>query len=332
MYPPQTLDYHTLDVFTTSPFTGNPLAVILVPSYLTPVLSQTTKQLLAREFNYSETTFLHLPAPSSHRVPPPTTPPSADQQDMPEWRLDIFLTTAEVPLAGHPVIGTAVWALLDAGRRKGVFVTRAGRVELEMDEAGRVTAGIPHRVHLHERFGFGAGELARQQPGLAEVLGGRLEEVGSAVRTLSIVRGMTFVFVRLPDVEALASVELFAEKLRSEELDQGWGEGVLMMMFYVVVGEEGGVTRLRTRMVEGMFEDPATGSASCGLGCLLSINEGLEGEGTRRFEMTQAVEMGRKSEIGVEVEVGGGEIKQVRLKGTAVEIMKGSVRYEQMAM
>ncbi|KAG8629623.1 hypothetical protein KVT40_003488 [Elsinoe batatas] len=319
MYPPQTLDYHTLDVFTTSPFAGNPLAVILVPSYLSPVLSQSTKQLLAREFNYSETTFLHLPAPSSHRVPSPASS-SADQngQDIPEWRLDIFLTTAEVPLAGHPVIGTAVWALRNAGVKRGVFVTKAGRVELVMNAEGRVTAGIPHRVHLHENFRFGAGELGRQQPGLAKV----------EVSTLSIVKGMTFVFVRLPDVEALGTVELFAEKLRSEDLDQGWGEGVLMMMFYVVVGEGEGVTRLRTRMVEGMFEDPATGSASCGLGCLLSLKEGLGKEGTRRFEMTQAVEMGRRSEIGVEVEVGRGEIKEVRLKGTAVEIMKGSVRYE----
>ncbi|PSK46527.1 NAP1-binding protein 2 [Elsinoe australis] len=322
MSTPQTLDYVTLDVFTQTPFKGNPLAVVLVPSYLSPLLSQSTKQLIAREFNYSETTFLHLPAPSTHRLNPDTA------ASVPTWRLDIFLTDAEVPLAGHPVIGSAFHALKNlAGTKRGRFVTKAGEVELAIDDAGEVRAVIPHDVHLHRHFRFGAADLGRQQPALARHLGQQgLEAAG--IETLSIVKGMTFVFVELGSVEALGKVEMFAEKPKASELDEGWEGGVLMMMFYVRVGGEEGVTKLRTRMMEGLFEDPATGSASCGLGCLLALKEGLEGEGLRRFEMTQAVEMGRQSDIGVEVDVKGGEIKSVALKGTAVQAMKGSVRYE----
>ncbi|KAF4554565.1 Phenazine biosynthesis-like protein [Elsinoe fawcettii] len=325
MYPPTTLDFQTLDVFTTRPFLGNPLAVVLIPSYLSPVLSQETKQLIAREFNLSETTFLHLPSPSSHRTNPALPPPKGEAA-VPEWRLDIFLTTAEVPLAGHPVIGSAVHALKMVGAKKGRFVTKAGKVEFSMDDAGRVRAVIPHDVHLHTGFRFAGEEVGRQQPGLAKVLGKGLG--GLEVSTLSIVRGMTFVYVRLPDVEALGKVELFSEKLRAEELDEGWNRGVLMMMFYVETERQEGLVKSRTRMIEGVFEDPATGSASCGLACLLSMQEGLEKDGLRVYEMTQAVEMGRQSDIGVDVDVQGGEIKSVALKGTAVEIMKGAVRYE----
>ncbi|PNS14291.1 NAP1-binding protein 2 [Sphaceloma murrayae] len=324
---PETLNYLTLDVFTQTPLLGNPLAVVLVPSYLSPLLTQERKQLIAREFNYSETTFLHLPSPSSHRSAPSKSdgPDSDSDAHVPEWRLDIFLTDAEVPLAGHPIIGTAVHALTNvSGTRRGRFVTRAGKVELSIDETGYVTAVIPHEEHLHRSDVLPAAEVARLQPALASVMGG----TWGAIDTLSIVRGMTFVFVEVPDVKALGAVELFSPRLDSARLDEGWNRGQLMFMFYVKMGQEAGVVTLRTRMVEGMFEDPATGSASCGLAVLLSMKEGLDREGLRKFEMVQAVEMGRRSDIGVDVDVKGGKIESVALRGTAVEIMKGSLRYE----
>lgn len=298
--PPERLKYFTYDVFTTSPFSGNPLAIVHIPDSLAP--STETLQLLAREFNYSETVFLFLP---------PSSPSS--------YTVRIFLTDAEVPFAGHPVIGTGTHLfthLLPAGTDTVTLLTKAGKCVLSLTPSGRVQARIPFdgRRHKHD---FPPSMVMQQQPRLTE---------GEVLRskTLSIVKGMTFVNVELKDLDALGKVGLFSPKLTLDGLDEGWQEGILMMMYYVRTGEG----QYRTRMVEGMFEDPATGSASCGLACLLFIMEGDRGDGVRKYDMVQGVEMGRRSEISVEIAFTGGKIDTVDLSGTAVGIMEGTVRYQ----
>lgn len=90
--PSNSISFSTLDVFTTTRFRGNQLAVIHSPPSLPFAaainLPQETKQAIAREFNFSETVFLHDPLPG-------TT----------DRRLDIFTLKDELPFAGHPVIG-----------------------------------------------------------------------------------------------------------------------------------------------------------------------------------------------------------------------------------
>ena len=80
------LRYETLDVFTNVPCGGNPLAVV----YGAEGLSDASLQKIAREFNYSETTFV---------LPPEDASATA--------RVRIFTPTSELPFAGHPTIGTA---------------------------------------------------------------------------------------------------------------------------------------------------------------------------------------------------------------------------------
>jgi PhzF family phenazine biosynthesis protein len=75
------LDFVTVDVFTASRFTGNPLAIVKIPGDIT--ITQDQKQKIAQEFNLSETVFLHEDAGSPE-----------------EWKVDIFTTTAELPFAG----------------------------------------------------------------------------------------------------------------------------------------------------------------------------------------------------------------------------------------
>ena len=53
------LEFVTVDVFTTAPYLGNPLAIVTVPAALKDTLKQVQKQLIAREFNLSETVFVH---------------------------------------------------------------------------------------------------------------------------------------------------------------------------------------------------------------------------------------------------------------------------------
>ncbi|KAF2152703.1 Diaminopimelate epimerase-like protein, partial [Myriangium duriaei CBS 260.36] len=324
------LEYHTYDVFTSTIFAGNPLAVIHVPSSLPPsAVPQQTRQLLAREFNYSETVVLSLPSSTSSTSPTssPNDASGASMEEVPTFPVQIFLVDAEVPLAGHPVIGTAVHIftrLLPKGTTRAALQTKAGLCPITYDtDTGRVGADMPHDLHQHS-WRPTAEELGAQQPALAAYLKGEgsgVEALG--VDVLSLVKGMTFVYVRLPSVEALGRVGMFQPRLEPTVLDEGWREGVLMMMFYVVLGEaeEEGGRKIRTRMIEGTFEDPATGSASCGLAVLLSLKSGEGG----RWEMVQAVEIGRRSEIAVKVDMSGEEVKRLELGGTAVGVMQGRV-------
>ncbi|REF35297.1 PhzF family phenazine biosynthesis protein [Thermasporomyces composti] len=117
-------DYEVVDVFTTRPYAGNPLAVVLDAERL----STEQMRLLAREFNYSETAFV--------------LPPVAGG----DYRVRIFTPARELPFAGHPSVGTAV-TLVRLGRlRAGEVVQEcgAGALPVTVDEnAATLTGGAP---------------------------------------------------------------------------------------------------------------------------------------------------------------------------------------------
>jgi PhzF family phenazine biosynthesis protein len=140
MSSPQQLDFVTVDVFTSKPYEGNPLAIIRIPDGVT--MSQEQKQTVAREFNLSESTFLYEKSLGS-------------QGDV--WTVDIFLTTAEIPFAGHPTIGTACYVLSQVAAERGIiegvieasFNLKAGPVGLSYDVTKKTTrAAIPHDVFV----------------------------------------------------------------------------------------------------------------------------------------------------------------------------------------
>ncbi|KAH6722786.1 hypothetical protein BKA61DRAFT_626119 [Leptodontidium sp. MPI-SDFR-AT-0119] len=330
---PLTLSFTTLDVFTSTPYTGNPLALIRIPSTLRSLITQQQKQNIAAEFNLSETIFLHEQLDRSIPIP--------------EWDVEIFTTDAELPFAGHPVIGAAAYVLgvLGAGggkgRGRGRFGTRAGGVDIalvdgviEPNMSTRVSADIPYNVHIHSHT---IGDLERPIPGLSLLPSIRKAELDAPI--VSIVQGMTFLLVRLGSLEELGDVQLVGEDVSFQGvLDEGWRMGFVAKYYFVVLegegsyGDSGGVMKIRSRMLEVAMEDPATGSAASALSCYLALCGGDYGR--RRFEVTQGVEMGRKSVIGVEVFVGEGHgrgeegrrVEGVRISGNAVVVMEGNLR------
>jgi PhzF family phenazine biosynthesis protein len=100
-------DFTTLDVFTTTRYVGNPLAVIRVPASLRDQLTEEQKQTIAREFNLSEVTFLHEPTKDSDTV-----------------EFDIFTPLARMSFAGHPTIGTATYVAQHASEYAGITKLR----------------------------------------------------------------------------------------------------------------------------------------------------------------------------------------------------------------
>ncbi|CAJ2511415.1 Uu.00g070400.m01.CDS01 [Anthostomella pinea] len=295
------LTFTTLDVFTSTRFRGNPLAIVQVPTGTD--LSQEQKQLIAREFNFSETVFLHEQTDADVKAR--------------NARIDIFTPYAEVPFAGHPTIGTSTYLAqhlkLDSAK---TLITKAGPLPFKALGDGAQLA-VAHDVHIHNR------PFADTEFGHYPVVG--------------IVKGMTFILANQPDLEALAKPtenllgSIAGVYTSHGALDEGFRVGIVVSYFFVDLGTDAdGTRKLRTRSL-GSREDPATGSAASALCSFLSLTE-RDGPLVRRYAITQGVEMGRQSEISVQVTVNGARtgVEEVLLSGTAVKVMEGKVDIPQV--
>lgn len=301
------LSFITLDVFTQTRYRGNPLAVVTIPAD-GPKPTQEQKQTIAREFNLSETVFIH---------------DVADPETNKTRQIDIFLTHSELPFAGHPTIGAAV-SLLPQGVNK--VITKAGPIPITQTGPDSAQAGIPHNVHLHQRrlrdLTLGANDLQSVD---------EIRQLELDAPVFSIVKGMSFILIELPSLELLAKVCLTGAHFPAHELlDQEWQEGFLARYYYVRTGSSQTATgiptlSLRTRMLEKSFEDPATGSASCCLASYLSLEGDKQTTDLRRYEITQGVEIGKESSIVVDIGVKNSSIDTVTLAGPAVQVMRGHI-------
>jgi PhzF family phenazine biosynthesis protein len=306
-----TLEFVTLDVFTDTPYQGNPLAIVLVPHG--HEISDIKLQTIAREFNLSETVFLYLNGDGDQAQEASQTPKAL------EWRIRIFMTDCELPFAGHPTIGTAVYALTQLNKIEATTARLhcpAGTIEVDFDVASQTARiSIPHNVHLHTSDRYSAEEIRRMQPGLTD------DAQLKAFDVFSPVAGMSFLNIELASLEALAAITPTPLK-PTLKLDSGWDHGFGATLFYVKTGDG----RVRTRMISGTLEDPATGAASCGLGAMLALKDKAAEATTLRI--TQGVEMGRSSSIGVTTTLSEDreDVQKIELFGTAVEVMKGSLK------
>ena len=288
-----------LDVFTDRPFAGNPLAVL--PD--ARGLSDAQMRAVAREFNFSETSF----------VLSPETAAAAR-------RVRIFTPEGEIPFAGHPTIGTAAALVADGyvamGERalKLVFELGAGPTPVTVvAEEGRYacTFTAPRRPAL------GATTPPER---VAAALGLELAAIDTAAHApVDVGCGLDFVAVRLSDLDALAAsgprLDAWAE-LDSPAAAHG-------VVAYVVEADG----HLRVRLFApgvGVAEDPATGSAAAALGGLLA-DLAPAGEGTMAWTIAQGVEMGRPSKLEVAADKRGGAVTAVRVGGEAVVVADGTI-------
>jgi trans-2,3-dihydro-3-hydroxyanthranilate isomerase len=287
---------YTLDVFTTKPFAGNPLAVVTDGDGL----SASTMQSIAREMNLSETVFVQKPTNNRALA-----------------RLRIFTTTTELPLAGHPVIGT--WFLL---AELGVVpASSEGRVHvLQQTGAGILPVeftfrdGHPTLVTMTQKPArFAATRLNRAK--LAEALGLKTGDFHSTLPVQSVSTGIFNWIVPLKSRENLKKIHMNVRALA----------GLLSTsatMAYCFAFGSNGRAFARGMVPWGIIEDPATGSAGGSLGAYL-VQHGTMNAG-ETLTITQGVEMGRPSEIRVEVGADRGRLVP-KVSGSAVRIMEGSI-------
>jgi trans-2,3-dihydro-3-hydroxyanthranilate isomerase len=290
-------EYRLVDVFTRERFGGNPLAVFPDARELDPTLMQR----IASELNLSETTFV-LPA----------------QRPDCDVRVRIFTPRRELPMAGHPTVGTA-FVLAAEGRVSGdrlTFELGVGptRVDLVPGPDGgpvwRMTQPTP-------RF----GPRLVDHVAVATALGLVVEDLVTERPIEAVATGLPFLMVELRDLDALARARL--QPLLWSTLPAIHDDAI---MPYLFVRTRPGAVRARMFAPgEGIAEDPATGSAAGPLGAYLVQHGALAAGRDRvaRLEVAQGVEMGRPSQMFVEVEGRPGEVETVRVGGAAVAVGGG---------
>ena len=277
-------DYILADVFTDRAYGGNQLAVLPEAEGL----SDAQMQAIAREFNLSETTFV--------------TPGHGPGR----FRMRIFTPGAELPFAGHPIVGTAI-ALRHLGRaaEEVVLELKVGPVRVVLED-GRATF-----------FRDGAPEVRAARLPAAEIAA--LVGAGAlAGAPFEAGYGTAFTYIPLADRAAVAHARLRPD-LWEKAAPSLWGHGAYV---YALTGAEGGETRVHARMFApglGVGEDPATGSAAAGLvGSLAGPADGVH-----RVAITQGVEMGRPSLILGTATRAGGKVHAISIGGGAVVVGEG---------
>jgi trans-2,3-dihydro-3-hydroxyanthranilate isomerase len=297
------LRFHTLDVFTAEPLTGNGLAVVLDADGL----SDRQMQNIAREFNLSETIFVQAPDDPGHSA-----------------KVRIFMPGGELPFAGHPTVGCAV--LLASLKHKTacsfetdiVLEEKAGVVPVRVTRVG----GVPRAVFVAPRLPKRMGKVP-SNGGIAKALGIDEDEIGVGLHRPQVFEaGNSFLFVPVKNLEALA---------RAQVQEPYWSDMLRAAgTFSAYIYTAGGVlkdTVFRARLYapgEGIAEDPATGSAAATFPGQIHFHESL-GNGRHRWQIEQGYEMGRPSQIVVEADIAEGLITEVRVAGQAVHISEGTM-------
>lgn len=293
---PMNYDYCTLDVFTDRRFGGNPLAVVLDARGL----DEATMQAVAREFNYSETTFVLPPSNASHTA-----------------RVRIFTPGGELPFAGHPTVGTA-FALAALGRIGGeerdiVFEETIGPVPVRLD---RDAAGAIHRCTLTTAQAPELVETLDDRDAAAAMLGLPPGAVSGAPEVWSC--GVPFLVVPLASGGALSLAQLDTRRWQSL-----LGGRATQKVYPVARIAD---TRWRVRMFApslGVAEDPATGSAAAALAGWLART--VTGDGDRSWQIEQGEAIGRPSLLELTYKQTGDTARRVRVGGRAVMVARGTL-------
>ena len=296
------MQYLHLDVFTDRPFEGNQLAVFPSPGAIAPELMQR----IANEMNFSETTFI-LPREGSGDV-----------------RMRIFTPKSELPMAGHPTIGStfalALEGIIAPGRESFVFELGVGPTPVSMEwSAGKLSFAWM----TQQRPTF-AGTLDNRAA-LAGAIGLAAPDLCDGLPIQSVSCGVPFLFVPLATRAAVDAVAIDGKAIGKCFDEAGVTELPVFLFTMEAAHEEETVYSRMLAPSFGIAEDPATGGASGPLGCYLLHYGLVSAETARHMISLQGVAMGRPSRIHMSIEGSGGAITRVRIGGRSVLVGRGTV-------
>jgi trans-2,3-dihydro-3-hydroxyanthranilate isomerase len=283
-----------VDVFTTTPFGGNQLAVFTDAQGM----SDAQMQAIAREMNFSESTFVF--------------PPDDPQHDA---KVRIFTPGQELPMAGHPTVGTGFVVGSERGRNSLVFELGVGPTAVTVELGDGMTGAATMQQRVPE---FWDAKLdAVDAAGLVS-LGAQ-----SVHETLPILCGSAGVeYVYLP---LRSRADVAAARPNVLAMEAHFGEAFHRAVFVFAV-EPDATSDVRGRMfflVNGApLEDPATGSAAGPLGGYLVAQHALP---AGRIRLQQGYEMGRPSDINIDVACSAEAVESVHVGGGVVKVAEGEL-------
>jgi trans-2,3-dihydro-3-hydroxyanthranilate isomerase len=296
--------YLHYDVFTNHPLEGNQLAVFPEPTGLTTE----DMQRVAREMNFSESTFIF--------------PREAPDTDV---RMRIFTPGEELPMAGHPTIGTTFALVREGviakGRDRFVFGLGVGPTPVTLEWKGadldfawmtqklpEVRGRVTDRGALAASLGLTAADLVEGAP---------VEEVSC---------GLPYLLAPLTSRAAIDRAAMnrhaYAACCKAAGLEE------LALFLFTLDGGGPGRETIYSRMLApglGIAEDPATGSASGPVGCYLALHRLLPAERLADFISLQGVAMQRPSRIHISISADADRITSVRIGGRSVLVGNGTL-------
>ena len=295
------LSYLHYDVFTGEALVGNQLAVFTDARGL-----DTSKmQRLAREMNFSESTFI-LPAERSDT----------------DIRMRIFTPMNEMPMAGHPTIGStfalAQTGVIHPGSTRFVFGLNIGPVPVDLEWKERELR-FAWMTQSTPTF----GPIYENRAAVAATLGLDVRDVVSDLPVQEVSCGVPYLLVPLRDratVDRAVSDAAAFRRLATVSRD--------LAIFLFSIDPAGSSETVYSRMFApefGIIEDPATGSASGPLGCYLVHHGVVQGDAAQRIVSLQGVAMGRSSRIHISIEGSRPSITRVRVGGEAVLVGRGEL-------
>ena len=298
--------FHTLDVFTTRKFAGNPLAVVLGADNMSTEQMQT----ITKEFNLSETTFVMKPENLNNTA-----------------KVRIFFPGGEMPFAGHPTLGTAI-LLAELNNKPGFTISTEIRLELKAGLTPVKVTRIADQcsgIFIAPIVPFIVNSPVPSASDVARALSLDPSDIGfDGHAMVSLEGGPRFFYVPVKTRSALE---------KSRILEPYWSNilapmtGNVDAAYIYTRGGDGPKASFRSRMYAptgGIPEDPATGSATGLLAAQLLKAENLK-DGTQVWQLEQGYEMGRPSDLRLEADVKSGKLTAVRVGGSALRIMSGEI-------
>jgi trans-2,3-dihydro-3-hydroxyanthranilate isomerase len=295
--------YLHLDVFTGRRFEGNQLAVFPEPQGLTTE----QMQCIAKEMAFSESTFIFPPERGG------------------DVRMRIFTPGSELPMAGHPTIGStfalALEGTIQRGREQFVFELGVGPtpVSLEWDEKGLSFAWMTQPLPTF-------GPVVSDRDAFAAAIGLSARELLQGLPVQRVSCGVPFLFVPLATRAAVDAVEIDRKALARST---GSADLVDLPVFFFTPERAGtGTETVYSRMLApgfGIAEDPATGAASGPLGSYLLHHKLVTRDAARSMLSLQGAAMGRPSRVHISIDSDEDRITRVRVGGVSVLVGRGEL-------
>jgi len=291
--------FFTLDVFTDTLLSGNPLAVVLDSDGL----DDDRMQAIAGEFNLSETVFVFPPVDCDNRA-----------------SIRIFTPGKELPFAGHPTVGTAVLlSNLDEGTGERTFILeeKVGFVKCQVsgNDARFDLPKLPERKQIEADYNL-----------LADALGLKKTDIGFKGHSFALCdAGVPYPTLPLASLEALKSIRLNQALLTEYNLMNGLPDEIYV---YAKLGPEHKAD-YAVRMFApamGIPEDPATGSAAASFASQIMACE-IPDDGEHEYVLLQGVEMGRPSQIKLLMTIENGALVHAGISGSAVIASEGILNF-----